>query len=114
MKQRGRETSSTRLTIGQRCLAAGCLIFALGVAVEGLLMVAGVIHGTNGAGEDLSTAWNVLLGLFTAAVGTLLTVSQVEDLRTGKWTELPAPGGNGGADDGDDAAIDLDDVDDGW
>ncbi|MFI7108225.1 hypothetical protein ACIBK9_18115 [Nonomuraea sp. NPDC050227] len=114
MKQRGHETPSTRPTTEQRCIAAVCLIFAAAVTVEGLLTIAGVIHGINGAGEDLSTPWNVLMGLFTAAFGIFATISLVDDLRTGNWQEPSSSGENNGADEGDDPATDLDDVDDGW
>ncbi|MFI7416639.1 hypothetical protein [Nonomuraea sp. NPDC049684] len=114
MKQRGHETPSTRLTTGQRCIAAVCLTFAAAMTVEGLLTIAGVIHGVNAAGEDLSTPWNVLMGLFAAALGIFLTISLVDDLRTGNWQDSSSSGENRGADEGDDPPVDADDFDDGW
>ncbi|WP_185845326.1 hypothetical protein [Nonomuraea sp. WAC 01424] len=56
----------------------------------------------------------MLMEIFAAALGIFLTISQVHDIRTGNWQEPSCSGENNGADEGDDPAIDLDNVDDGW
>ncbi|MEU1726185.1 hypothetical protein [Nonomuraea sp. NPDC005692] len=83
------------------------------LTIEGLLTIAGVIHAINGVGEDLPPAGNVLMGLFAAALGIFLTITLVDNLRTGEWSEPSCSGENNGADEGDDPAPDLDDGDDG-
>ncbi|GAA3595742.1 hypothetical protein GCM10022419_093790 [Nonomuraea rosea] len=93
-------------------VAVVALLSSATLTVVGVLIMVGVIHGVNGAGEDLPTLLNVVCGIAGTLLWGLCTASQVDDLRKGVWPDL-SPSSKGPVTIGA-VEFDADDVDDDW
>jgi hypothetical protein len=110
--QRSRAPAQARPTTEQRVVAVAALLSTAALTVVGVLTMMGVIHGVNGAGDDMPTPLNVVFGMAGTLLGAFCAASQVSDLRKGVWPDLSSsstgPVTIGGVE------LDADDVDDDW